>query len=250
MATHLCIDCGNTRVKAAIVTGGAIVARALGTVADWSAVSALSAAHRVSAAMLVSTTDADAPLAEALGGQLPCPLECLSASRPLPLRLAYRTPQTLGPDRIATAVGAWGEFTGCNLMVVDAGTAITIDVVVASGAGTLLGGSISPGVSMRLQAMHEHTSRLPLVGADGDVPLVGYDTATALRSGAVLGAAAEVDAQALRLKAALGQVKVVVTGGDAPALLPHLLAADVAHRPDLLMAGADLLLDMGDMSTD
>ena len=241
MATHLCIDCGNTRVKAAIVDGGRIVSRAAGTVDDWQAVAALAAGCRAHAALLVSTTDADAALADALAAALPCALERLTAARPLPLRVAYRTPHTLGPDRLATAVGAWGEYPGCNLLVVDAGTAITIDLVLADG--TLAGGSISPGVAMRLRAMHDHTSRLPLVDAEGDVPLVGYDTATALRCGAVLGAAAELDAQAVRLKSTLGQLKVFITGGDAPLLLPHLLTQGVAHDPDLLFKGADVILE-------
>ncbi|MBR6283095.1 MAG: type III pantothenate kinase [Muribaculaceae bacterium] len=246
MATHLCIDCGNTRVKATLVEGGHVAARAVATLDDWAAVSALVTSRRVDAALLVSTTDGDAALVDALSAQLPCSLERLTAARALPLQVAYRTPHTLGPDRIATAVGAWGEYTGCNLLVVDAGTAITIDVVLAQG--TLLGGSISPGVAMRLRAMHEHTSRLPMVEADGEVPLVPYDTTTALRSGAVLGAAAEVDAQAQRLKATLGQLQVVITGGDAELLMPHLLTNGVAHEHDLLAKGADLILSWSNES--
>ena len=242
MAKHLCIDCGNTRVKAAIVDGGHVVSRTLATVDNWEPVLGMLSGHRFDAAMLVSTTDADTQMCAALSAELPCPLERLTAARPLPLQVAYRTPHTLGPDRIATAVGAWGEHTGCNLLVVDAGTAMTMDAVLAQGI--LLGGSISPGVAMRLRAMHNYTSRLPLVFADGDVPLVGYDTDTALRSGALLGAAAEIDTQAMRLLSTLGQLKVVITGGDAQTLLPHLLTKGVAHYPDLLVNGADLLLEM------
>ena len=240
MAKHLCIDCGNTRVKAAIVDGGEVLSRTTSRLTDSEPIVAFATSHRVSAAMLVSTTDADAALAEALSAALPCRLERLTASRPLPLQMGYRTPGTLGPDRIAPAVGAWGEYTGCNLLVVDAGTAITIDVVLAGGV--LLGGSISPGVTMRLKSLHDHTSRLPLVDTEGDVPLVGYDTTTALRSGAVLGAAAEIDTQAYRLRSTLGQLKVLITGGDAELLLPHLTTADVTHESDLLAKGADVLL--------
>ena len=122
-----------------------------------------------------------------------------------------------------------------------AATAITIDLLLADG--TLAGGSISPGVAMRLRAMHEHTSRLPLVEAGGEVPLVGYDTTTALRCGAVLGAAAEIDAQTARLKSTLGQLKLFVTGGDAQLLLPHLLTQGVTHDPDLLFKGANVILE-------
>ena len=193
---------------------------------------------------MVSTTHAEDAVARELEQCLPCRLQRLTASTPVPLAMGYRTPDTLGRDRVATAVGAWVEFTGCNLLVIDAGTAITSDVVLADG--TFLGGSIAPGVDMRLRAMHDYTSRLPLVEAEGDTPLVGYDTTTALRSGAVLGAATEVEGRARTLKAVLGQLKVMLTGGNAELLNQFLPDGFATVDAELMFKGLDAIIDFND----
>ena len=109
-------------------------------------------------------------------------------------------------------VGAVSLNPQRDLLIIDAGSCITYDLV--DSRGSYLGGNISPGLHMRLMAMHEHTGRLPLVEAEGSIPPVGYDTETAIRSGAVLGIQHEVAGtiQAMRLKRpSLG---VYLTGGD------------------------------------
>ncbi|MBR1804343.1 MAG: type III pantothenate kinase [Muribaculaceae bacterium] len=240
MSRHLCIDCGNTRVKAAVFESDNIAASAVTSYDDLSPLVAMSRQARPQAALMTSTSHRSAQVIEALAGELSCQLNELDHSTSMPLDIAYRTPHTLGRDRIATAVGAWAEFPGCNLLVVDAGTCITLDVVLASGS--LLGGNIAPGVTMRLQAMHEHTSRLPLVDLNGEVPLVAFDTTTALRSGAVLGAAAQIDVMAAQLKGTLGQLKVMLTGGDAHLLAEHLITDGVTVADDLLLNGLNTII--------
>ena len=79
----------------------------------------------------------------------------------MPIRNVYRTPQTLGRDRLAAAVGATVLFPGRNVLIVDFGTAVTIDLVTADA--TYRGGCISPGVQLRFGALHDHTAALPLV---------------------------------------------------------------------------------------
>lgn len=83
------------------------------------------------------------------------------ASVPIPLKNTYGTPATLGSDRLAAAVGAAHHYNGRNLLVVDFGTAITIDAVTATGE--YLGGNISPGAQTRFSALHHFTGRLPLL---------------------------------------------------------------------------------------
>jgi type III pantothenate kinase len=109
---------------------------------------------------------------------------------PLPLVLDYATPSTLGEDRIAAAVGAWSLHPGENSLVVDMGTAVTYDLV--SADGHFRGGNIAPGIGMRLRSLHSFTARLPQVVGYGDTPLLGIDTATAMRAGAVRGVVAEI----------------------------------------------------------
>lgn len=138
---------------------------------------------------------------------------CMGNTTHLPIGIDYRTPETLGHDRIAAAVGAWTQHPGRPLLVVDAGTAITYDLV--SVQGKFLGGNIAAGISMRLKALHEQTGRLPLVTSDGELPLLGYDTETAIRSGALQGAAYELEGYITACEAEFPELLVFLTGGDA-----------------------------------
>lgn len=132
----------------------------------------------------------------------------LSWELPMPLTIDYRTPRTLGPDRIAAAVGARCLFPGENCLVVDMGTAVTYDVVTSDGH--FLGGNIAPGVGMRLRALRSFTARLPEVNGYGDTPIFGFDTRTAMRSGAVRGVVAELKYYRSLLPEG---TRVVLTGG-------------------------------------
>ncbi len=132
----------------------------------------------------------------------------LSCELPLPLEIDYLTPQTLGPDRIAAAVGAWSLFPGENSLVVDMGTAVTYDVVTSEGH--YAGGNIAPGVGMRLRALRSFTARLPEVNGYGETPEFGNDTMTAMRAGAVRGVAGEINYYRSLLPEG---TRVVLTGG-------------------------------------
>lgn len=130
---------------------------------------------------------------------------------PTPLKIGYATPHTLGVDRLAAAVGAYTlpETHGRDILVVDIGTAITYDMVTADGK--YCGGNIAPGIFMRVQALNRFTARLPMIDPDnGDVPLWGYNTETALRSGAINGVVAEVEYYRSKMKTGSA---VIVTGG-------------------------------------
>ena len=129
---------------------------------------------------------------------------------PMPLKIDYTTPSTLGADRIAAAIGAWSLFEGQNSLVVDLGTAATYDFV--SADGHFRGGNIAPGIGMRLRSLHSFTARLPEVGGYGEIPVFGHDTATAMRSGAVRGVAGEI---AYYRSCLPGDTNVILTGGWA-----------------------------------
>lgn len=141
---------------------------------------------------------------------------CMGNTTHLPIGIEYRTPHTLGHDRIAAAVGAWSERPGQPLLVVDAGTAITYDLV--SEQGKYMGGNIAAGIEMRLRALHEHTGCLPLVRSDGELPLLGYDTETAIRAGALQGVAYELEGYIAACEEKYPKLLVFLTGGDAERL--------------------------------
>ena len=153
---------------------------------------------------------------------------------PLPIEIIYKTPETLGRDRIASACGAHHLYKDKNCLIVDAGTCITTDLVTSKGK--FLGGNISPGIRMRLTAMHEKTARLPLVElAFPEIPF-GDSTQHAMQNGACLGAIMEIEGILSRAKDAYGDVSVVITGGDAD-LLATRLECQIFVEPELVIQG-------------
>ncbi len=137
----------------------------------------------------------------------------LNYKTPMPLRLGYATPETLGCDRIAAAAGASDAKAACPVIVIDAGTAITYDFMNAEGV--FEGGDIAPGIHLRLKSLNEFTDRLPLIDKTGEVPLVGYNTETAIRSGVINGICYEIEGFIATIKATHPMVLVFLTGGDA-----------------------------------
>lgn len=137
----------------------------------------------------------------------------LTGLTPTPLQMLYRTPHTLGADRLAAALGAVSLMPETHLLVIDVGTCITYDVVEDGRA--FLGGNISPGVQLRLQSLHHYTAALPLVEAAGEQPLVGYNTETAIRSGVIAGVRAEILGVIRNLSHHYPQLQVWLTGGGA-----------------------------------
>lgn len=177
---------------------------------------ALVARHDISGAIYCSVTDDGSRISQFFS-ETEIPFWNLDVNSPMCLRIDYATPGTLGVDRIAGCIGAMTLFPRRELLVIDLGTAITYDRV--SARGHFIGGNIAPGVSLRLKSLNAFTARLPKVELEGAVPSWGYDTDTALRSGAIRGIAAEVSYYRSMLpKDAL----VVLTGGSAPRIIPYL----------------------------
>ena len=131
---------------------------------------------------------------------------------PIPITNRYRTPDTLGSDRVAAVIGASSLKPGQDLLIIDAGTCITYEVIDAQG--NYWGGNIAPGMQMRLRALHEFTARLPLVDAEGAVPGMGYDTETAIRSGVLRGMKYEIEGYIKSMKAKYPHLLVFLTGGN------------------------------------
>lgn len=132
---------------------------------------------------------------------------------PLPIRNRYKTKETLGYDRIAAAVGASARFPGQDILIVDMGTAITIDFI--SSKNEFLGGNISPGLLMRFRSLHEFTGRLPRVEPAHQDALLGDDTSSAIRAGVQNGIIFELDGYINEQKKRYPHLKVLMTGGDA-----------------------------------
>ncbi len=159
---------------------------------------------------------------------LTCPVIWFDSSVKTPLKIDYNTPETLGSDRLAAAVGAWNEKQECNLLIIDAGSAITIDFVEKNG--TYRGGNIAPGIRMRLRALHEYTGRLPMIVKEGETPLFGKETETAIRSGVIRGICYEIDGFINEISQRFGDVYVFLTGGDEISLKNYIKSRIFADK--------------------
>lgn len=159
---------------------------------------------------------------------------------PVPISVAYdRT--TLGSDRLAAVVGAEYLSPGCELLVIDAGTAITYERV--SADGLYLGGNISPGLHVRLKSLHGFTSRLPLLD-DMDYTLgYGLDTISAMQHGVALGVVYEIEGYINSLRRDYPQLKVYLTGGDADQLAAVVEMTGVELSHDLVLLGLNRILE-------
>ena len=155
------------------------------------------------------------------------------------LRIDYDDPARIGVDRLAAAAAAYRAApAGQAVVVVDAGTALTVDAIDAEG--TFRGGVIAPGLRLGLNALSANTSFLPQVELAATTPLLGQNTADGLRSGALHGSAVLVEGLCTRMAAALDSpVAVFLTGGDGPLLHPHIAAVHTCD-PDLVLRGLAL----------
>lgn len=132
---------------------------------------------------------------------------------PLPIENLYETPETLGKDRIAAAVGANELFPGQNILIIDAGTAITYDVV--SEKNEFLGGNISPGLQMRFKALNHFTGKLPLINYSDEFQLIGRNTEEAIRAGVQNGILYEIERTIETFNRNYENLQIVMTGGDS-----------------------------------
>jgi type III pantothenate kinase len=137
----------------------------------------------------------------------------LSSALPLPVKILYETPLTLGVDRIAAVCGALDLYPGQNTLVIDAGTCVNYEFLDASRR--YHGGAISPGITMRFEAMNYYTARLPLAKAIENVGLIGTSTETCLQSGVINGIRAEVSGIIQKYRQGYPDVKILLCGGDA-----------------------------------
>lgn len=167
------------------------------------------------------------------------PVHHLSGKTKLPFDNQYATPLTLGADRLANVAGALGRFPGKNVLVVDCGTCIKYDLLLAEGA--YAGGSISPGLGMRYKALHTYTGKLPLLEPVEEIHLTGKTTAESIHSGVINGMLAEIDGIIARYTKIYPGLECVLTGGDH-ALFSGKLKSRIFAAPALTLEGLNTIL--------
>lgn len=207
---YLIVDIGNTCAKLAVFDGAEMLCVEQCSNRTLDALPSLAARYPFQRGILSSVIDLDESV-RAAWEALPFPRLQLNSHTPLPITHRYATPETLGPDRIAAVVGAHDRFPNHDILVIDAGTAITYDFI--DHHGCYHGGNIAPGMAMRFKALHAFTGRLPLVESSADVPLLGDTTASAIQSGVVRGIQWEMEGCIRQLQRIYPDLLVFLTGG-------------------------------------
>ena len=160
---------------------------------------------------------------------------------PLPLKVAYKTPKTLGMDRLAAVAGGMLRFPGKRLLVIDAGTCITYDFL--NENLTYEGGAISPGIGMRFRALHNFTGQLPLIKWEKQktTALTGQTTEEAILSGVINGTAAEMEGIIQAYVQRYPDICVILTGGDM-GIFDKVLKNRIFADPNLVLTGLNEIL--------
>ena len=166
---------------------------------------------------------------------------------PVPIVNTYDTPQTLGQDRLAAAVGAKSLCPNENLLIIDAGSAITYDFV--TDKGEYIGGNIAPGLKMRFTMLQRMTKKLPLVDADENelVPLFGKNTRDAIVAGVIRGIAYEVKGYMRTLREKTPHFRTYLTGGHASYILNNVRTSrsekrEITYEKHLVLIGLNEIL--------
>jgi type III pantothenate kinase len=210
MSLNLVIDSGNTQAKAALIEQDEIITSARSGNNDWSFVFDMLNKNNPTFAIISDVSGTTSALVRDLKENMD--VIYMTGETPVPLKLNYSTPETLGPDRIAAAVYGKKMFPDNNVLIIQTGTCITYEFV--SGEGEYSGGSISPGIDMRLKSMNTFTAKLPLVKKQEIDYLIGKTTKESILSGVINGCIAEIDGIIDQYRKKFSELKVVAGGGD------------------------------------
>jgi type III pantothenate kinase len=232
MPTTLCFDFGNTRKKAALFIKDELKEVVSMTDDNSETVQVLIDKFHPDKTILSSVISHNTEIEALLASK--SKFHLLSYLTKLPLTTPVNKPETIGADRLALAAAAVHFYPKKNNLVIGMGTCITYNFI--NKFHEFIGGSISPGLEMRLRSLNQFTAKLPLIEADSNVPLIGYDTKTNILSGVVLGIAKEMDGFIDAYKEKFRNFNVLLTGGDLVHLASHLKNKIFAD-PDLIFKG-------------
>lgn len=236
---YLIIDIGNTRAKYGIYEGDVVVSQ--GVVMrrySFSAIGKLLQKFDISAGILSNTSEISGDMLEMLK-KIPFFIH-FDTNTPIPIRNVYSTQLSLGKDRLAAAVGAFKRYKGHSVLFIDMGTCITMNFL--DSEGTFVGGNISPGIKMRLKAMHKFTAKLPLVEPDVPEEDFAQTTVKALQNGAVKGAFREIESFIYETRIKFGVNNIILTGGDA-GLFESYTKNKIFVAPNLVLEGLNEILN-------
>ena len=237
---NLCIDIGNTIAKLGVYGPDGMMYFLRKKDLNIDDLLALEKKFDISHIAICTTGNVGDDILQYLSSQKNC--LWLDHNTKMPVQLNYETPHTLGRDRIAAAIGAHLQYPQKNIALIATGTCITMDVVNAKGV--FLGGNISPGLEMKLRALHEYTAGLPRAPFHYTGNLLGKNTIEAIQNGVIKGTIWEVQSFINEVSIMYDDIIVIICGGNTVFFEKNIKNKIFAH-PNLVLEGLDLTIKFG-----
>lgn len=236
---NLVIDQGNTVTKVAVFKTNVLIETFLYEVFDKSICSLLVANYSIDSCIYCTVVEPSKEVLSYLDNKISNFL-FIDESTALPVKNNYKTPKTLGKDRLGAVVEANALYPKRNVLVIDVGTAITYEFI--DKEAVYWGGNISLGITMRFKALNAYTEKLPILDRFGDLPDIGCDTETAIRAGVVRGVIFEIRGYIDEFKACYPELQVVLTGGHTK-YIESQLDREIAVDVNLVLKGLNRILN-------
>lgn len=239
---NICIDQGNSRTKIALFDAeGKLVKHFVYKTFTSTDAERLFTLYPIENSIISSVVNLESSMVNALN-RLSKHFVLFDYQTPVPIQNDYSTPETLGQDRLAAAVGASWLCPNENLLIIDAGSAVTYDFI--SEEGHFLGGNIAPGLKMRLTVLHAMTKKLPKVEVDEHelIPLYGQKTRDAIAAGVIRGMVFEVKGYIRTMAERTKHFRAFLTGGNAPYIY-NAVQNDVQYEKQLVLIGLNRILE-------
>ena len=233
------LDIGNTNVKAAIFNDANLVIKKvvslgdLGNIID-QMIKEYAPTHIIASSVSVTKEELTVLIDERAKWFL------FDNSCSLPISVEYQSVETLGSDRLAGLMGVYQEYPKKNVLVIDAGTCITYDLLTYDNR--YFGGAISPGLSMRYKSLNKFTKNLPELSSKSQPSLIGQTTEDSMHSGVVKGIEYEMGGVINAYKERFGNLIVVLTGGDSKDFVAEVKNTTFADQ-NLVLIGLNKILD-------
>ena len=235
---NLIIDVGNTRVKSAVFNNDEIIHYELLSIDNLvkkniEIIEKFKCQEAIISSVSLLKKDQIIKIKEKIK------LIVLNANTKIPFKNNYKTPKTLGVDRLALAAAAVSKFPKKNVLIIDAGTCITYDFI--DEKSNYLGGAISPGITMRYKSLNFYTNRLPLLKPKFENKCLGNNTISSINIGVVTGVINEIDSFINQYRKKNKDLTVVLTGGDLN-FLNNRLKNGIFANPNFLLEGLNNIL--------
>jgi len=235
---NLIVDIGNTRTKLAVYEGQKQISFSTFSELKYDDLGNFLSNLRINRGIISSVRELPPFVTDLMCNCIPS-VHTLSYTSKLPFKIEYETPETLGTDRIAAIAGAYNAFYPSDVLVIDAGTAITYDFLI----GTIYtGGNISPGIDMRFRALNNFTAKLPLLSKSNDFSFPARNTSDAIIAGVITGVVYEINEYIRTFEKKHKNLKIIITGGDGSYLKDKILAETI-YMPDIVIDGLNYILN-------